>query len=220
MRGVKSDDLVSIIDFLYYGEANIYQDNLDVFLALADELKLKGLSGNTKGQQTNENVERPPSQHKANQEASQTTSEKVEKIPARTGPQNYEHMLSGWEPTSVQNKVVETFNEEMNLEDKVFQEISLVVVNEFSGDMKELDEQIKSLMVVGERVLPNGQGRAYVCQVCGKEANGRNMRDHIEAKHVNGVSLPCNLCGKTFRTRHCLRTHKSAQHKVSTSNIL
>ena len=66
MRGVKSDDLVSIIDFLYYGEANIYQDNLDVFLALADELKLKGLSGNTKKEQTNESISRPLDQHKAN----------------------------------------------------------------------------------------------------------------------------------------------------------
>ena len=33
MRGVKSDDLLAIVDFLYRGEANIYQDNLDSFLA-------------------------------------------------------------------------------------------------------------------------------------------------------------------------------------------
>ena len=32
MRGVKSEDLVAIVDFLYYGEANIYQENLDKFL--------------------------------------------------------------------------------------------------------------------------------------------------------------------------------------------
>ena len=45
MRGVKSDDLVAIMDFLYHGEANIYQDNLDSFLAVAEELQLKGLMG-------------------------------------------------------------------------------------------------------------------------------------------------------------------------------
>jgi len=28
MRGVKSDDLVAILDFLYYGEANVYQENI------------------------------------------------------------------------------------------------------------------------------------------------------------------------------------------------
>ena len=43
MRGVKFEDLVSMVDFLYNGEANVYQDNLDSFLAMAEELKLKGL---------------------------------------------------------------------------------------------------------------------------------------------------------------------------------
>ena len=35
MRGVKSEDLVAIVDFLYYGEANVYQENIDAFLAIA-----------------------------------------------------------------------------------------------------------------------------------------------------------------------------------------
>jgi hypothetical protein len=47
MRGLKSSDLAAIIDFLYYGEANVYQDNLDGFLALAEEFQLKGLTGET-----------------------------------------------------------------------------------------------------------------------------------------------------------------------------
>ena len=44
MRGVKSEDLVAIIDFLYYGEVNVHQDNLEAFLTLAEELRLKGLT--------------------------------------------------------------------------------------------------------------------------------------------------------------------------------
>ena len=36
-----------MVDFLYHGEANVCQENLDSFLALAEELKLKGLSVNT-----------------------------------------------------------------------------------------------------------------------------------------------------------------------------
>ena len=45
MRGIKSEDMSAILDFLYYGEANIFQENLDPFLALAEELNLKGLMG-------------------------------------------------------------------------------------------------------------------------------------------------------------------------------
>ena len=44
MRGLKSEDLSAMIDFLYSGEANVLQESLDSFLALADELQLKGLT--------------------------------------------------------------------------------------------------------------------------------------------------------------------------------
>ena len=43
MRGLKYENLLSMVDFLYHGEANVYQENLDTFLAMADELQLKGL---------------------------------------------------------------------------------------------------------------------------------------------------------------------------------
>ena len=36
LRGLKGDDLVAIIDFLYFGEANVFQENLDSFLAFAE----------------------------------------------------------------------------------------------------------------------------------------------------------------------------------------
>ena len=45
MRGMEFTNLNAIIDFLYYGEANIYQENLDNFLKIARELKLTGLDG-------------------------------------------------------------------------------------------------------------------------------------------------------------------------------
>ena len=45
MRGMRSDNLLAILDFLYCGEANVFQENLDSFLAVAEELQLKGLMG-------------------------------------------------------------------------------------------------------------------------------------------------------------------------------
>ena len=44
MRGIKSIDLVAIVDFIYQGEANIFQEQLEMFLSLAEELELKGLN--------------------------------------------------------------------------------------------------------------------------------------------------------------------------------
>ena len=39
---MKYVELVSIVDFLYYGEANVFQEDLDLFLSIAEELQLKG----------------------------------------------------------------------------------------------------------------------------------------------------------------------------------
>ena len=45
MRGIKTKDMAAIIDFIYHGEANIFQEDLAGFLALAEELQLKGMTG-------------------------------------------------------------------------------------------------------------------------------------------------------------------------------
>ena len=44
LRGFKSEDLLAIVDFFYFGETNILQEKLHSFLALAEELQLKGLA--------------------------------------------------------------------------------------------------------------------------------------------------------------------------------
>ena len=47
MRGLKSSNLTAIVDFIYLGEANVFQDQLGSFLALAEELQLEGLDGSS-----------------------------------------------------------------------------------------------------------------------------------------------------------------------------
>ena len=47
LRGFQSKDVMSILDFLYFGEANICVEDLDSFLVIAEEIQLKGLTGQT-----------------------------------------------------------------------------------------------------------------------------------------------------------------------------
>ena len=65
MRGIKAKDLVAIVDFIFHGEANIYQEDLAGFLAIAEELQLKGLEGdNTFGTEQQQNPKLSTSQRK------------------------------------------------------------------------------------------------------------------------------------------------------------
>ena len=43
LKGVKMENLQAVMDFIYYGETNVAQDNIDSFLDLAKELMIKGL---------------------------------------------------------------------------------------------------------------------------------------------------------------------------------
>ena len=97
----------------------------------------------------------------------------------------------------------------MNADNNFDQKVE--IPKDISGDFQELDNQVKSLMESSLNSIQHGRmprTRAKICKVCGKEGPPSAIRDHIEAHHLEGVSLPCNVCGKTFRSRTTLRLHK------------
>ena len=46
LKGVKYSDIVSVLNFMYHGEVNVAQEELNSFLAVAEDLKVKGLTQN------------------------------------------------------------------------------------------------------------------------------------------------------------------------------
>lgn len=44
LRGIKLADLQSVMDFVYHGEVNVAQDQLNSFLSVAEDLQIKGLT--------------------------------------------------------------------------------------------------------------------------------------------------------------------------------
>ena len=56
MRGSKSHEILAVLDFIYCGEANVFEVNLEAFLALAEDLKLKGLIENEPRENVSDSV--------------------------------------------------------------------------------------------------------------------------------------------------------------------
>ena len=76
-----------------------------------------------------------------------------------------------------------------------------------NSDMDILNNQTNSMMEKSLTKNVNGK-TIFRCKVCGKEALYSNdIKKHIEANHLEGVSIPCNLCEKTFRSRNTLKLH-------------
>ena len=46
MKGVKYTDLQAVLNFVYHGEFNVAQEELNSFLAVAEDLRVKGLTQN------------------------------------------------------------------------------------------------------------------------------------------------------------------------------
>merc|ERR1712129_349024 len=191
MRGVKSGDLVAIVDFLYYGEANGYQENIGAFLAIAEELKLKGLTGS--GDKEKTEPDHIPSRKRVTSlpNVKQTKADYLPKIEKESSYGVKELPSTESIETAVSNFAVSSVN---------------------ITDIQELDEKVRSMMTKSENRNSAGQ-RHDSCIACGKEGAQRQIKDHIEANHLDGVSIPCNYCEKTFRSRAAFRQHNTSYHK-------
>ena len=189
LRRFQSKDFASILDFLYFGEANVYQEDLDSFLAIAGEIQLKGLAGAGKTSimellEERENVRQN----------------------AMIGKDSFATSITGKrEPTANTDALGIRPSKELPIQD-------------YPGtDLPALEEKVKSLMGKGQNMIPSGgqrmRRRCYICKMCGKEGLSKNIRDHIEANHLEGISIPCGSCGKTFSSRGSLSVHERRFHR-------
>ena len=141
MRGVEFVHLSALVDFLYLGEANVLQEEIESFLAVATELKLKGFSGETENQEIEKDFIQPT--RKPKKEAKDK-----KKIIAST------QMISQIEDLDQKPQIEKT--------------IALIAnYDRVDADMDRLDEQIDSMIVTTDRSCPKS-GKLVACKVCGK----------------------------------------------------
>ena len=186
MRGLKAKDLVAIIDFIYLGEADIFQEDLDVFLVLAEELQLKGLAGSTKEEESlQENYFLKQTKIIESVTSDNIQQEKLESIKLNEDPNFFNNSIVG-----VQNSKL------------------MVTVDPAIDD---LEAKINSMIEEVDDGINNRK-----CRVCGKTTKcgqqRRAMTRHIET-HIEGVTHTCNQCGIVSRSSNALTTHVSLYHR-------
>ncbi|XP_040564417.1 uncharacterized protein [Lepeophtheirus salmonis] len=94
LRGIKFNHLESLLCFMYNGEVNVTQEELNNFLAVAEELKIKGLT-------QNQSSHSPPSMNEGSHPPPSKRPRIVNKVTSSPGP-----IVSGVPPlSSVQSSV-------------------------------------------------------------------------------------------------------------------
>ena len=190
LGGFKSEDMMAILDFIYFGEAKVHQENLDSFLTMAEELKLKGLAG-------------------------QTSNGEVQKEEKPINTKEAEHKGQFFLQPTAYRDVSNAPGTNHDAQEIVSTELSIPV--QIGGDLQTLEEKVKSMMERSNNRIRAGtqtngtpkHTRAAICKVCGKEGLSHHIKDHIEVYHLEGISIPCDNCEKSFSTRQNLRNHKT-----------
>ena len=185
MRGLRATDLVAIVDFIYQGEANIYQDDLDGFLALAEELQLKGLARSEE----------------------ETLEAKEEFMPKIQKPVEMKELV----PKIPDNIIKQKTFENIAQNNRNHENNAMVLVGSkqaTNADIDGLKVQINSMM----EHVSEGESK-WKCNVCGKTAKTKqDIGRHIES-HIEGISYPCNQCGTVSRSSNSHKTHISQKHR-------
>ena len=192
LDGISSTDLENMVEYIYNGEIQIYQDNLDRFLTIAQRFRLEGLL--SKEDEVDASAEDFNQESKDIFTPIQDSGNIEEKLipPKSNSKTRKEHHLV---PSS---KDIESM-------EKIIVPVSAEQINDIENKASQHVERCED-------------GR-FRCTLCGQTSKGtgpsykQQIKYHIEAAHLEGISIPCQLCGKTFRSRKSVIAHKSTFHK-------
>ena len=193
LGGVNSINLRFILDYIYYGEVNLYQEQLDSFLESAQKLEIQGLMGDNESSQGNFNEEQ--SGHQQPEE-------------------NFGQVLNNAQVQGEKKSVVKMENAGTQIKRQYSRSSSVDVAKFDVGSLtsEEIDKKMRELYEKTDE--------GWRCLACGHTNSGSkssNIRMHVET-HLDGLSYNCNICNKEFRSRNDLNNHKNSSiHKNNIS---
>jgi len=254
LKGVKYTNLIAVLNFMYHGEVNVVQEELNSFLATAEDLKVKGLTQN--------NSENLPRQESTKQQPGNSTERKIptpqlqrsqplvvpdqiprtnisksayqaedddiqEVVPVKREPVNIHpephhiEIQAEDQPSQVEDNSMAMYEESYagyeHFEDGAEPAYDGAMVaggnTEGNKGLELYEEMLRSMM---EKVDQGSLGSFIQCIVCKrsyKSAQTTNLKNHIEAKHIDNVRFTCCVCGGIFSSRASFRTHSRNFHK-------
>jgi len=237
LKGVKFSDLQSVLNFMYHGEVNVAQEELNSFLAVAEELRVKGLTQNQSQSQSSSSSKdqypAPPLLAPAPR-AVEAPPGKRPRPPAPPEDDEIQEVAPPavkTEPVAQQSSVGEYGagagygGALQQVEEAAYEEEGWEDYTDYSGyggaavEAAPGDKGLGSGRTVFDQYLQKttteGGKAGYSCTLCGKEnSHMNNVRNHVESVHFPGhFSYNCPHCEKTFKSKNSISTHVSREHR-------
>jgi len=187
LKGINSVELEHLLDFIYNGEASVRQEELKEFLETGKKLQVNGFESYVSGK---ENTEGDPLRHAFGKEDMYENKDNV--------------------TITEENNISDTF--EPSSEHKFSSEVAFKESNGGKTQMNansDLDLHILEMIEKSDGL--------WKCKVCGKTYKRcSHIKVHAES-HIEGISLICNICNKSFSNREHLRDHIRKIHSELSS---
>jgi len=228
LKGVGFSELQAVLNFMYHGEVNVAQEELNTFLAVAEELQVKGLTqggGGSNQTATSKPKSEPPPPRPRPPEPSRAPAPAPR--PRPTVPPT--SSASFVPPTSHSDIADDDIQEVMPIKTELpssYQPTAPAAAPHHDGTVAMQEEQYgeegyedyggyeggegygdASMLEgdqnkgVSELVLSTSTG--YTCAVCTKDFSDKsNCRRHIKEKHFGLNQLPCPFCHQIYLKRY------------------
>ena len=211
-RRISHDAMSSILDFIYYGEVKIEFEQLNQFLEVAEDLKLKGIS--------NQNELEEKVVFTDQIKMSETNYDKnLENGDFRVLSMNKNGQNEGQTQNDIQTIPFNEFNEPSNPKDNytyfVIKDIETNIHQPTDHDLHTTDvEKNKDELFSSDNKL---EDMCYECTVCGKVLKSKYVLSNHAKKHLSGLPTNsdeiCPTCEKVFESKSSLYKHFSMDHK-------
>ena len=185
MWGLNQSDLKHILDYIYFGEVQLLEGELDKFLNVAKKLELDGAfqMGNLQEDASNNFV------------YIQEDGGEFRNLASELVPKNSES------PTTLKSDPIEP--------PTIFKSDPVEPPTIFKSDPVHLAELDK---IVSQSYFKTSDNLLQ-CKSCPKSfTSTSHAKDHAET-HIEGINFPCKYCGKSFKNRHQRRGHESQERR-------
>jgi len=239
LRGVSFPDLSAVLDFMYHGEVNVAQEDLNSFLAVAEELQIKGLTQKEGGEPSKPKpsgsgaVKRPVQPSSENVSASSTPA--VKKI-RRSSPDLPEQgqiktIDIKSDPEAGPSGASQAVNRDGGASaDYADESGDFEDYGDYYGEGEGGDNGADGSMMEGgeegaggkDKILTNLDG-TFTCGICRSNYNAKgNARRHFREKHGDRAFLrpdPCHICRKQFNSIRYTDDHLRTAHGIFSRDV-
>jgi len=220
MKGVRMADMESIVHFMYHGEANVALEDLESFLAAANELQIKGLTAPSVNQfkkslKQEQPVVTPPPNKKVKKEKQPDQEAKVSNASRSVLKRRNTDNSIPEEPKAINHQ---NFNPQQQQDEYKVQEVDAELPEDTfeNSDITGFDdtdylnesESISNNYSMDDGTFSGNPGDDVASEV------KRLTDQYLQKVDVDGggVMWACTQCGKQGKMKHHVREHIESNH--------